>query len=83
MSIQEIKTNVHSLVDEIESEKLLQQFYEVLKSVPRKEQQIDFWELFSEEQQRELENAWEESEREENLVRHDVVMHEAKQWLSK
>ncbi|MBS4027598.1 MAG: hypothetical protein KGZ58_03080 [Ignavibacteriales bacterium] len=83
MSIQEIKTNVHSLVDQIESEKLLQQFYELLKTVPRKKEEFDFWDLFSEEQKHELELAWDESEHEENLVSNALVMEEAKQWRTK
>ena len=79
----ELRLNFHHLIDEIENEKILTQFYDLLKTFKRKNDKKDFWDLFSKKQKLELELAWEESEKEENLVSHDEIMKEAKKWLKK
>ena len=83
MNINKIRYNFHHLIDEIENEKILEQFYEVLKSLRKEKHKIDFWDLFTDEQKKELEQAWEESEKEENLISHNAVMEDAAKWLKK
>ncbi len=83
MKTKELRLNFHHLIDEIENEKILTQFYDLLKTFKRKNDKKDFWDLFSKKQKLELELAWEESEKEENLVSHDEIMKEAKKWLKK
>ena len=83
MSIKEIKTNFHHLIDEIENEKILKQFYEVLNGFSKKNRTVDFWDTLTEEQKKEIDLAWEESEKEENLIPHNEVMKEANKWIKK
>ena len=78
-----LKSDFHTLIDEIENENILRQVYDILKSFKKKRESTDFWDLFTPKQKRELELAWEESEKEENLVSHDEVKKEAKKWLKK
>lgn len=83
MTIKEIKTNFHQLIDEIENERILIQFYEVLNGFSKKRKDVDFWDTLTLKQKREIELAWEESENEENLVSHKEVMKEAGKWIKK
>lgn len=48
-----------------------------------KESEIDFWDMFNVEQKKELGALLQESEDESNLVRNEVVMEKARQWLKK
>lgn len=76
MTIKQIKTNFHHLIDEIDNEKILKNFYEVMNGFSPKNKTVDFWDTLTQEQKRELELAWEESEKEENLISHNEVMKE-------
>ena len=42
---------------------------------------VDFWDLLTDNQKEELELAWEESEKEENLICHETIRVELKNWL--
>ncbi len=81
MDIQQLRANVHQLVDEIDSPQILDLFYEALQSFRTKPSTSDFWDEFTDEQKLELERAIEETENEENWVSHEQVKQEAQQWL--
>jgi hypothetical protein len=83
MSIQEIKANFHQLIDQMENEELLKKVYHLLKDYPQEDGSADFWDDLSDQQQAEIDTALEESEHEENLIPHDKVKREARQWLKK
>lgn len=83
MSINEIKSNFHSLIDEIENEKVLSQVYDILRSFIIQRKGADFWDLFTDEQKKELELAWEESEHDANLTDNNTVISQAREWIKK
>lgn len=70
MSTVELKSNMHALIDRIESDELLQSVYDFLlikeRSKPGK-----LWESLTEEQKKEVLLAYEESENEENIISRD------------
>ena len=83
MKTESLKLNFHQLIDKIENIKILETFYILLKEFNNRKVKIDFWDNFTDEQRIELEEAWEESEKEENLISHKTVMKESKKWLRK
>jgi len=83
MTTQEIKSYVHTFIDEIENKQLLEDLYTVLKRFRAQKNNVDFWDLFTKEQQMELERAIVQSEQEEMLILHGQVMEEAKTWIGK
>jgi hypothetical protein len=83
MTIQEIKSSFHSLIEECNDLKLLESFYEILKDVQEKDSGKDFWDELTDEQKKEIELAIVECEIESNLEKHDVVMDRARKWPKK
>lgn len=83
MKTENLKLNLHQLIDEIENIKILETFYILLKEFNNRKMKIDFWDNFTNGQRIELQEAWEESEKEENLISHKKVMEESKKWLRK
>jgi len=77
MSTQEIKRNITTLIEQIENPQILEDIYSVLERLRSEKPTIDFWDLFTREQQLELERTWEESENEEMLINHEQAMKEA------
>lgn len=67
MKATKLKSDIHKIVDRIESEQLLESIYGFLKT---KEESAsgDIWNSLSEEQKKEVLLSFEESEDEENLV---------------
>lgn len=75
MSTVELKTNLHRLIDEIQSSDLLESVYNFL--VEKKEARSGrLWDSLTEEQRREVLDAYEESEDENNLIPHSEVIRE-------
>lgn len=70
MKTPELKSNIHKIVDEIQSEQLLQTIYDFLKS---KEKSSRIWDTLTEEQKQEVLLAFDESEDESNLLDRDEV----------
>ncbi len=70
MKTPELKSNIHKIVDEIQSEHLLQTIYDFLKS---KEKSGRIWDTLTEEQKQEVLLAFDESEDESNLLDRDEV----------
>jgi hypothetical protein len=68
------------LIDSIDNEHLLLRFYDLMKSrTISKEGKL--WSRLTKEEQEELLIAFEESEKEENLLSHDEMMKKHKKWL--
>lgn len=75
----DIKKDIHLLIDQIENENLLQNFYTLLKeSVSKKN---DLWNQLSLEEQEELLLSFEESFVESNLLSNDDVKKKYAKWL--
>ena len=68
----ELKSNIHKIVDEIQSEQLLQAIYDFLKS-REKNKSSRLWDILTEEQKQEVLLAYDESEDENNLLDRDQV----------
>jgi hypothetical protein len=80
MTTIELKNNFHHLIDSIENENLLLRFYELMKNRSfSKEGRL--WSKLSKEEQDELLLAFNESEKEENLINHNEMMKKHKKWL--
>jgi hypothetical protein len=80
MTTIELKNNFHHLIDSIDNENLLLRFYDLMKSrTISKDGKL--WSRLTKEEQEELLIAFEESEKEENLLSHDEMMKKHKKWL--
>ena len=78
----EIKTNFHKLIDSIENEELLSNFYNILRQ--RKNSSTGkLWDSLTQSQQNEVLLSDKESENENNLLSHKNVMKKHKKWLGK
>jgi len=82
MSIKELKQHCHNFIDEIDDITFLEEFYGIFK-FHAENKNIDFWDELTEAQQKELDEAFLESEDEKNWISHDEVMKEAEKWLKK
>ena len=63
----ELKTNLHKIVDRIEDERLLQAIYSFLQ-VRENSEEGQMWKSLTEEQKKEVLQAYEESENDANLI---------------
>jgi hypothetical protein len=68
----ELKSNIHKIVDGIQSEQLLQAIYDFLKT-REKNKSSRLWDTLTEEQKQEVLLAYDESEDENNLLDRDQV----------
>ena len=80
MTTIELKNNFHHLIDSIENENLLQEFYELML---RKRASKDgrLWAMLSKDEIEELLLADEESENSENLISHEEMKKKYSKWL--
>lgn len=77
MSIAEIKSNFHSLIDKVEDGETLMYFYKVFSdSIESK------WEI-SDKERKQIMEAYEESEDENNLIDDEIVRDKYMKWLEK
>ena len=82
MNAIELKQNFHQLIDSIDNEKLLINFYDLIrKRSSTKEGQL--WNRLSNYEQEELLLSLEESENPENLISHDEMKKKHDKWLEK
>jgi hypothetical protein len=80
MTTTELKTNFHKLIDEINNDAVLNQFYEILSSTKdRKEGTL--WNTLTSQQQKELIETEVESHKEENLISHNEMIEKNSKWL--
>ena len=80
MTALELKNNFHHLIDSIENENLLQEFYELML---RKRSSKDgrLWAMLSKDEIEELLLANEESENPDNLISHEDMKKKYSKWL--
>lgn len=76
----DIRKDIHLLIDSIESENLLKNFYEVLKQSILKKQD-NMWDKLSSKEQEELLLSFEESFIESNLLSNEEVKNKYAKWL--
>ncbi|MCF6212580.1 MAG: hypothetical protein L3J45_00990 [Flavobacteriaceae bacterium] len=80
MNTIELKQNFHLLIDSIENEKLLINFYNLIKKrSSTKEGQL--WNKLTNQEQEELLLSLEESKNIENLVSHNEMKKKYEKWL--
>lgn len=79
MNTIELKKNFHKLIDKIENESLLKDFYELLKH--RVTNEGELWDNLSNSEKEELLLALEESKNPYNLTKHDEMKKKHKKWL--
>lgn len=70
MTAPELRSNIHKIVDGIQNERLLHSLYEFLKS--QEKSSAGIWGLLSEDEKNEVLLAFEESEKDENLISKDA-----------
>ncbi|MCX6249746.1 MAG: hypothetical protein NTX61_03245 [Bacteroidetes bacterium] len=80
MTAIELKNNFHHLIDSIDNENLLKEFYELML---RKRTSKDgrLWAMLSKDEIEELLAANEESENSENLIPHEKMKKRYSKWL--
>jgi len=82
MTLTTLRKNFHNLIDKVENQELLDQFYRALYfSAERKEGAL--WNTLSEKERKILMSSYKESESKKNLVSHEKVMQKYSKWLSK
>ena len=80
MKQSDIKSNFHQIIDEIDNERLLMKFYDLLiKSRVQKEGEL--WDQLSEEQKNEVLIAESESHYQKNLIDHQTQKAKHQKWL--
>ncbi len=80
MNTLEIKKDFHNLIDSIDNENLLSDFYDLLKRrISSKEGKL--WKGLTEKEQEELNLAFKESEKPENLISHEEMKNKHEKWL--
>jgi hypothetical protein len=80
MTLTELKSNLHNLIDQVESKNLLEEYYAELKRIVSSSKH-KIWDTLSEEEKKEILMSYEESEDAKNLVDSDMVMEKYKKWL--
>ena len=80
MNTLELKKDFHNLIDSIDNESLLSDFYALIKRrLSGKEGKL--WKRLTKKEQEELNLAFEESEKPENLISHEEMRKKHKKWL--
>ncbi|OFX25041.1 MAG: hypothetical protein A2033_10025 [Bacteroidetes bacterium GWA2_31_9] len=80
MSTLDLKRNLHLLIDSIDNENLLLNFYNLMKTRTSLNEG-KLWEKLSEQEQNELLLAFEESFEPENLISLEVMKKKHEKWL--
>lgn len=76
----ELRMNFHKLIDEIQNEVILNQFYEILIN---KEERVEgkLWQQLTLAERQELIETERESHKEEDLILHDEMIVKNSKWL--
>jgi hypothetical protein len=72
MGTVELKTNIHSIVDDIQNEQLLQTIYDFLKSRANNKTG-KMWNSLSQEEKNEVLSAYDESENDDDLIEASTI----------
>ena len=75
----QLKSSIHTFIDQIENIELLKVYYNELKGLI-KNKNTDLWDSLSERQKREVLSSFDESEQDENLIDNDEVMKKYEKW---
>jgi hypothetical protein len=75
-----LKSNLHKLIDQIENQNLLEEYYNEIKGILEKSQD-NVWDKLTEDQKKEVLLSYEESESKKNLLVNETVMKKYKNWL--
>jgi len=80
MSTVELKKDFHNLIDSIDNEKLLNNFYDLIKKrISGREGQL--WSRLSGKEQEELNLAFNESNKHEDLLSNEAMEKKHRKWL--
>ena len=80
MNTLESRRNFHLLIDSIDNENILIKFYELILNKKSEKENV-LWNNLTNEQRRELNLAFEESEESKNLISNDELKKKHKKWL--
>ncbi|TVQ90863.1 MAG: hypothetical protein EA393_05050 [Bacteroidetes bacterium] len=80
MNTTTLKSDIHKLIDQIDNEQLLLEYYNEMKSLIQKDR-VSAWDTLTDKQKKEIILSWEESEDEVNLVENDEVLRKYKEML--
>lgn len=81
MTITEIRSQFHTLIDEVDNPQLLERFMEILRESATTKTKL--WDTLTDEQREGVLAAYEESKDEANLVSNEEVMKKYSKWLKK
>ena len=80
MDIFRLKKDFHKLIDDINNEQLLLEFYSLIrKRIASRDGKL--WKSLTKEELEELNLAFEESENPDNLIRQEDILRKYKKWL--
>ena len=82
MSITEVRTRFHALIDEVENPSILQKFLEIMEE-STKPVHANLWSTLSESEKSEVLDSYVESKEEKNLISNKAVFAKHKKWLRK
>lgn len=80
MNTLELKSNFHKLIDEIENEKILSSFYDILSSA-NSHDEGSLWARLSLKERLELIEIEKEIQFDENLISHAEIKEKHQKWL--
>lgn len=80
MNTIELKKSFHQLIDSIDNENLLINFYDLIKK-RSSDKEGQLWNKLSNQEQKELLLSLEESKNPENLIDHEEMKMKHKKWL--
>ena len=75
-----LKSNLHKLIDRIENQALLEDYYKEMKSILEKSQN-GVWDKLTDDQKKDVLLSNEESEVGKDLIANESVMNKYKDWL--
>ena len=76
----ELRSNLHTFIDQIENIELLKDYYwEMKKFIKTRKARI--WDALTEIQKKEILLSYDESENDNNLIDHEEVVKKYKKWL--
>ena len=80
MTISQLKSNLHQLIDELESTELLEEYYNEIKRIVNSSKHR-IWDTLTEEQKKEVLLSFDETNDENNLIDNEEIMNKYKKWL--
>lgn len=75
-----LKSNLHKLIDRIENQTLLEDYYKEMKIILEKSQD-SVWDKLTDDQKKDVLLSYEESEVDKDLIENKLVMNKFKDWL--